>query len=219
MIELWYTTFDVEALPPEVFAAQLARLPGEWQRKVLSRQRPASRQGTLFGALLLQHVLYHQPGTYTLNQVQHTPTNRPYLPGAALDFNLSHSGSYAVCALSPTGRVGIDLEYRTRRNLAALRAHFRPEEWATLATADPLGRFYQLWTQKEAVAKADGRGLDIALRDICIQQQQAELAGTRWQLQEIPLAADYILHLASNTPMAVSAPREVRLTPQPPQNA
>ena len=73
MIELWYTTFGAAALPADVLAAHLAQLPPAWQRKVLGRSRPASRQATLFGALLLQHALRQQPEAYALEQLkQHT---------------------------------------------------------------------------------------------------------------------------------------------------
>ncbi len=215
MIELWYTTFGAAALPAEVLAAHLAQLPPAWQRKVLGRSRPASRQATLFGALLLQHALRQQPEAYALEQVGHTATNRPYLPGAALDFNVSHSGGYAVCALSHRYRVGIDIEHRTRTSIAAFRPHFGAAEWALMHADDPLRQFYRLWTQKEAVAKADGRGLDIALRDIRIHEHRATLAGTHWHVQEIPLAAAYTLHLASNQRGPVGPPRRVSFEEAP----
>ena len=210
MIELWYTAF-AETLAPEVFGTHLAGLPPAWQRKVLGRRRAASQVSTLFGALLLQHVLEQQAAGYGLAQVRHTADNRPHLPGQALDFNISHAGRYAVCALSPAGRVGVDLEHRTRADLAPFAPHFAPAEWAALQAApDPQRAFCRLWTQKEAVAKADGRGLNIPLRDIRIGPGQAQVAATRWHLQEVGVAAPYSLHVASSLPLAVGALRRVR---------
>lgn len=210
MTELWYTTFAPE-LPPAAFAALVARLPPAWQHKVWSRQRPASRYGTLFGSLLLQRVLHRQPQPYSLAQVQHTPDNRPYLAGAPFDFNISHSGTYVACALSFAGRVGLDLEHRTRTNIAAFEPHFEVAEWASVQAApDPARQFYRLWTQKEAVAKADGRGLNIPLSAICLSPGQAVLEGTRWYLQEVTLAGAYSVHVASDHAQPVAAPRRVR---------
>ena len=210
MIELWYTAFP-EALAPKVLSAHLARLPPAWQRKVLGRRRAAGQAGTLFGALLLQHVLEQQPAGCGLTQVRHTADNRPYLPGQALDFNISHSGRYAVCALSPAGRVGVDLEHRTRADLAPFAPHFAPVEWAALQAApDPQQAFCRLWTQKEAVAKADGRGLNIPLRDICIGPGHARVADARWHLHEVRVAAPYSLHVASSRLLPVAPLRRVR---------
>jgi 4'-phosphopantetheinyl transferase len=213
MIELWYTAFGATTLPPAVLAAHVARLPPAWQRRVLACRRPARQQATLFGALLLQHVLRCRAHPYALEHVLRTPDNRPYLAGAALDFNVSHSGRYAVCVLSTTCRVGVDIEERTRTRIAGFQPHFQPAEWAALHTADPQEQFYRLWTQKEAVAKADGRGLNIPLRDIRIRHQRANLAGTCWHVREIRLteadAAAYTLHIAASQPEPIAAPRQV----------
>ncbi|MGY3091493.1 4'-phosphopantetheinyl transferase [Hymenobacter sp. UYAg731] len=210
MIELWYTAFPA-ALAPEVLSAHLTRLPPAWQRKVLGRRRAAGQAGTLFGALLLQHVLEQQPAGYGLAQVRHTADNRPYLPGQSLDFNISHAGRYAVCALSPAGRVGVDLDHRTRADLAPFAPHFAPAEWAALQAApDPQRAFCRLWTQKEAVAKADGRGLNIPLRDIRIGPDHAQVAAARWHLQEVRVGAPYCLHVASSLPLPVAPLRRVR---------
>ncbi|GGF03883.1 4'-phosphopantetheinyl transferase family protein [Hymenobacter cavernae] len=211
MIELWYTTFGTAALPPAVLAAYLGLLPPAWQQRVLACRRPARQQAALFGALLLQHALRSQERSYSLDSVRRTPDNRPYLAGAELDFNVAHSGAYVVCALSTTCRVGVDIEQHTRTNIAGFRPHFRPAEWNALSTTDLPDAFYRLWTQKEAVAKADGRGLNIPLRDIRIRQQRAELAGQCWHLQEIclPDAAAYTLHVAANYPLSVGPPRRV----------
>jgi 4'-phosphopantetheinyl transferase len=209
MIELWYTAF-AETLAPKVLSAHLSQLPPDWQRKVLGRRRAASQAGTLFGALLLQHVLGQQPAGYGLAQVRQTADNRPYLPGQALDFNISHSGRYAVCALSAASRVGVDLEHRTRADLAPFAPHFAPAEWAALQAApDPQRAFCRLWTQKEAVAKADGRGLNIPLRDICIGPGHAQVAEARWHLQEVSVTAPYSLQVASSLPLPVWPLRRV----------
>ncbi|MBT9393138.1 4'-phosphopantetheinyl transferase superfamily protein [Hymenobacter sp. NST-14] len=213
MIELWYTPFGLAALPPMVLAGYLARLPPAWQQRVLACRRPARQQATLFGALLLQHALSAQAEPQLLEHVQRTPDNRPYLPGSEIDFNLAHSGGYVACALSTTCRVGLDMEYRAPKSIRAFRPHFRSAEWAAIMAprTDTLQQFYNLWTQKEAVAKADGRGLNIPLREIQIQHRQALLAGTHWHVREVwlPEAAAYTLHVASSQPEALTPLRQV----------
>lgn len=83
---------------------------------------------------------------------------------AGLDFSVSHSGGWAMIALSSVGPVGVDIEqHHARRDLAALaRRFFHPEESAYVEAGDSaarLQRFYAIWTAKEAIAKATGEGL------------------------------------------------------------
>jgi len=86
---------------------------------------------------------------------------------APLDFNVSHSGAYALIALSATRRVGIDIE--TRREQfdwrAVAKSVFAPREIAYLESL-PHGlrgdAFYDAWTAKEALVKALGTGISLA---------------------------------------------------------
>ena len=81
----------------------------------------------------------------------------PLLPG----FSISHSGDWLWLALGEPS-LGLDVEqHRPRRNLDKLMAHvLSPLELAWVSSQrDVLGAFYRLWTLREAVLKASGRGL------------------------------------------------------------
>jgi 4'-phosphopantetheinyl transferase len=88
--------------------------------------------------------------------------------GRELQFNVSHSGALALYAFAWQEPVGVDLEEirpMADRDLIAAR-FFRPAEACLLRRLGPedhLQTFYQLWTQKEAVIKANGGDLDDAL--------------------------------------------------------
>jgi len=109
-------------------------------------------------------------------------------PGAAT--SLSHAAGHAALAIAPTGnRIGVDLEaVRPRDVLRLARFAFAPGEAAQLeaiGTGEALGRFYLLWTLKEACAKALGLPLLAALRECSFigehQRWQASLpGGGRW---------------------------------------
>lgn len=80
-----------------------------------------------------------------------------------LNFNVSHSGSHGLIALSVSGRLGVDIEERIpRRYLNELiQAVMGPEEQTELAAlrgTAKLRLFYRLWTLKEALIKALGTG-------------------------------------------------------------
>jgi len=99
-----------------------------------------------------------------------SPTGRPSLVGqhaGRLDFNLSHSGTHALVALSTTARIGVDIEvHRPIPDLLRIaRAHFHPREIAALEEAGPdrEAAFFAAWTAKEAFVKAIGVGLSMPL--------------------------------------------------------
>lgn len=89
-----------------------------------------------------------------------TPNGKPGLAG--IEFNLSHSGAWAVLAVA-TRPVGIDIETRLVRDPLALAERFcTPHETATLRalpTSDHPAAFRRIWTAREAAVKALGRSL------------------------------------------------------------
>jgi 4'-phosphopantetheinyl transferase len=106
---------------------------------------------------------------------RHGPTGKPYLADVEpeLFFNLSHSNGMALLALSVTCEVGVDVErYRTFRNeLGLARRYFLPQEAAGLEALPPESRqraFFRVWTAKEAILKACGRGLANYLESILL---------------------------------------------------
>jgi len=104
--------------------------------------------------------------------------------GEVLEFNWSHSGDYALVALSRHGAVGVDIE-RLGTNLRALeiaRRFFDAGEADTLAALDPGTRdeaFIGLWCAKEAVLKAVGEGLSFGLARLAF----AHVAEADWELR------------------------------------
>ena len=85
---------------------------------------------------------------------------------APISFNVSHSGKHGLIALAPEGRIGVDVEERvTRHDLdGEIRRVFAPVERAELASASgdrKVHLFFNLWTMKEALLKALGRGLSL----------------------------------------------------------
>lgn len=91
---------------------------------------------------------------------------KPYLVDAPreLDFNVSHSGEWLVCAVTAGIPVGVDVEEAvpTRDVMTLARRFFREEEVAALAergAAEQCERFYDLWTLKESAVKARGEQL------------------------------------------------------------
>lgn len=135
---------------------------------------------------------------------------------------LSHSGGQAALLQTPV-RAGVDLEvHRTREYLSLARSTFDVEEIRLLESLGEAARvraFYALWTMKEALAKALGLELLVALN-----RCRFTLLGERWLLHT-PTAARCVLRVFEPRPgmslaaawIDVETAPELRTMSWPPQ--
>lgn len=85
-----------------------------------------------------------------------------------LEFNVSHSGNYALIGISLNKTVGVDIEHiKTDFNVLDIaKTYFYGNEYRELNRL-PKSKihegFFSLWTKKEAIIKYDGKGLGIPL--------------------------------------------------------
>ena len=94
-------------------------------------------------------------------------------------FNLSHTRGLVVLAVCREAEIGVDVE-SIDRSLDPLRLaarHFSPSEREALAAtpdAQRHERFFELWTLKEAYAKALGQGLNLDLQSFSVELGAAQ---------------------------------------------
>lgn len=131
-------------------------------------------------------------------------------------FNVSHSGDYALVALSETAEIGIDIEQiradcpvdDLARRYYSAREH---QLLRKLSAPQRLRDFYRLWTAKEAILKCVGLGLSVppALVEVCLsddaepkvhsfhaEQKSLQLISVR----ELALAEGYAASIAAESP-------------------
>ncbi|OOG48744.1 4'-phosphopantetheinyl transferase superfamily protein [Rhodanobacter sp. C01] len=126
-----------------------------------------------------------------------------------LGFNWSHSGDHALIAIGRNLVPGVDLEHiRPRpRALEIAQRYFSADEAATLASLPAEDRsiaFLELWTAKEAVLKALGRGIAFGLHRLSIAGTGPHLCLRRlegediqaWQLHRLTVDATLLAALA-----------------------
>ncbi|BAP58038.1 4'-phosphopantetheinyl transferase [Thioploca ingrica] len=175
------------------------QLPMVLQQKMNRFRRWQDQQAFLFGKLLLQQALYFMgyPAD-SLYQLQYNEYNRPFLE-QPVDFNISHAGDYVICAITTRGRVGIDIELIKPINLEDFQHYLTPQEWqAIISSPVSYEVFYNYWTIKESVIKADGRGLSIPLRDIHFEAGMVRLDKHNWFIHPITVDPRYPCHCATN---------------------
>lgn len=124
---------------------------------------------------------------------------------SALSFNWSHSGDQAVFAVGTGAQPGIDIErLRPRpRALEIAQRYFDETESRALERVADEARaaaFLELWTAKEAVLKALGRGLAFGLHRLRIAMHSDRLHlrwlddddAQAWQLHRLMLDAAHL---------------------------
>jgi 4'-phosphopantetheinyl transferase len=202
MIEIFYTHFR-SRLPDERWKGYICIMPGFIRERINRYKRWQDRQRGLLGKLLLLEGLKgygYRPDC--LSHLLPDENGKPFLDDR-INFNISHSDEYIVCTLSDEGKVGIDIERIKEIDLSDFRNHLTYKEREVIAQSqDPYGDFYRIWTIKESVLKAAGRGLSASLLDVDIEGTRAVLDGRIWFLNEIRINPGYTCHVASEFPSA-----------------
>ena len=137
-----------------------AAVPAAWLQRMPNYRRWQDVQMGLAGKLLLRSGLDQLGVDEQLHdRMEWSDSGRPSLPIAG-DFNLTHSDGLVACAFSTGGPIGLDVEPIARFPVDDLDQVLTDGERGELkSTADPATEWCRIWTFKEAVIKADGRGV------------------------------------------------------------
>ena len=155
MPQLYLLSADEARALPMAFCER--RFPARVRRA--EKMPPDTAAHCLAAGALIAGVLHLHEDALRAGQY-----GKPCAPGVF--FSLSHSGGYALLAAAESD-VGADLErVRPAPERVAARV-FTPDEQRWLAgSTDYDTRFFTLWTLKEALLKACGRGLTLPLQSL-----------------------------------------------------
>lgn len=141
--------------------------------------------------------------------------------GPAPDFSLSHADGLVVLAIGELDGVGVDIENRARINQIAPSASkfLAPDEQSALLGHNGLGArptFIEIWTLKEAYAKALGLGLSLPFETFAFEltapgrislRDAANPDCSAWRFWQFDLGQDFVGALALK---GGAAPTEVQ---------
>ncbi len=128
------------------------------------------------------------------------------------NFNISHSGELALCALGNWHRVGIDVErFKPIQRLDSMMERcLSTRERADVQAANrPIEAFLRYWTYKEAYLKAIGVGLSQSMKTVEVAMNPPRLVcvpnecSEGWTLHTIAVPEGYAgaLVVAGNAPV------------------
>jgi 4'-phosphopantetheinyl transferase len=130
---------------------------------------------------------------------------KPCLVDGTIEFNLSHSGDWALLAVARDRAVGVDIErIKPMAELEKLTARFlmaaEHERIVSLPEADRLLAFFRTWTCKEAYLKATGEGLgQLKSLEVAAQPEVPVqlLSPPGWNLLELVPEVGYVGAIAA----------------------
>ncbi|MBV9576787.1 MAG: 4'-phosphopantetheinyl transferase superfamily protein [Gammaproteobacteria bacterium] len=173
----------------ELARAQRFRFPKHKQRFIAAR------------ATLRRILSYYLNETPAHFRFAYTDYDKPYLckPENTLQFNLSHSESLAAYAITHDHAIGIDIEkMQTTYHAGIAQRYFSQTENSALSLLSPAEKaacFYRLWSRKEALIKAAGKGLAIPIASFTVSTKDIvetiHLEGQTWSLFPLNLHDDY----------------------------
>lgn len=178
------------------------------------RRRAALRQ-------ILGHCLGQPPQSL---RFAYGPQGKPRLEGSEVSFSLAQRGDVVLLALGQGAALGVDLEQALPRAdaLAIAESYFSAADAAALRAQPPAARlagFYRAWTRREAVVKADGRGVAMPLDSFDVlganpladsPWSQCSAGGAAWHWCDVPVGTGWHAALATSEARAV---RGWRLAP------
>ncbi len=161
-VAIWRIT--VSALISNLEELQSLLTSQETEKVMRYKHQPDRNQRIISKAVL--RVLLGRYTGINAKEIHFQPdkNKKPYIENTtsgSIHFNVSHSGNYVLIAIAATS-VGIDVEQLnasfTYQNVLSF-GFSKPEIDFVENSANPNQSFYQLWTRKECLLKATGKGL------------------------------------------------------------
>ncbi|MEU5889155.1 PfaD family polyunsaturated fatty acid/polyketide biosynthesis protein [Streptomyces sp. NPDC047461] len=152
---------------------RLRVLASQERRRAEGFLRSADRDEYIRAHWLLRHALSEgtsvPPEDWDFTRDRYDKPRIAERFGDRREFSLSHSAGVALVAISTGRPVGVDIERLADDDPPPLRSCLTPAERTTLSALPDRDRypaFVQLWTLKEALAKAMGIGLRLPFGDV-----------------------------------------------------
>ena len=212
-VDIWRIFFNASTLLNTSLQSDSVKLI-ESNLSVDERERaarfhfPADRDSFIIahGCLrdILSRYLNSQPSELTFSVNQY---GKPTLNNQKLEFNLSHSGDFALVAITLERKVGVDIErIRSDMELESIASRYFSQrevsELLALTYEQRVLGFFNCWTRKEAYIKAQGLGLSLPLEsfDVSLTPNEAAILratrtdskdAARWRLHSLEVGSGY----------------------------
>lgn len=145
--------------------------------KIKKLKFETDKKRTLAGELLARYAITLEKKIAKTKLIFDVHENgKPYCRSfPSVHFNISHSASWVVCAVSDRP-IGIDVEKMGVADMHIAQRFFAKCEYQYLQQqTNPVEGFYKLWTLKESYIKYTGQGLSIPLNSFEFELEDKEI--------------------------------------------
>ena len=155
----WYK-LNINDVSEKDYQIFLGLMTDEKREKVLKFKQITDRKLAVCGEILARTAISEITGKTKEELVfELKKSGKPFCKNAETEFSISHSGEFAVCAVSEKP-VGIDIQKITEYNeKTAERVCSEEELYAIRKSAQKSREFIKIWTKKEAVLKRDEKSI------------------------------------------------------------
>ncbi len=196
LINVKYTSIK-ESEHSHLLKEFLPKFSTQFQGKISAFRRWQDAQLSLLGRIMLVRGFEEMNEYFDEQRIKYTKYNKPYLENQRLKFNVSHSGDIVICAITHACEIGIDIENIHKVQIKNFKSQMTENEWTNICLSkNPETAFFCYWTQKEAVVKAHGMGLQVPLNSFEIVDDRTMIKGENFLVKEIKLTNAYKCHLA-----------------------
>jgi len=183
----------------------LALLSPDEQARAMRLVRPSTSQQFIIARSMLRQILsfyVNKPANEIMfSYNEHNKPGISYPLHTPVQFNLSHSDDRLLIAVTNDVAIGVDIEkIKNTYNPAVAARFFSPQEQEALASStEPTVLFYQIWSRKEALIKALGKGLFSPPANFSVpgEQQIITLENSDWSVLSLTIDQHYAAALAS----------------------
>ncbi len=162
----WYK-YNINDMTEECYGHYLGLMDPERRERVQKKARREDRVRSVAAELLVRRAVSEILGISEGEVGLYSDENgAPRIRQEGVFVSISHSGDYAVCAVSDRP-VGIDIEEIRPMCARVAIGTFSAGEMEYLSaeenelSGETLVRFYEIWTAKEAYAKMTGNGMSL----------------------------------------------------------
>lgn len=164
------------------------RLLSDYRRKkAVSKKRSRDRLQSIAASLLLSYAVNQYGLSERDMEYGEGGHGKPYFKNCPkIKFSLSHSGDFAVCAVSEN-ETGVDIEAEEGNAdiLKIAERYFTENEYARVKNrSDGKDEFFRLWTRKESILKAIGTGISAGLGSYEVLTDIAEFSLRKWYFSD-----------------------------------
>ena len=193
MYNIFY--YDINKMSDELYSCEMDNINLLRKKEILKKADINDRKRSLAGDILVKKYLSKMYGIPKEKiEIKKGKHGKPYVLNLPAHFNISHSGSYVVVAISDRP-IGIDIEIIKDFSAILAKKLFNEDELKYISGTETSRKkflmqksFYEIWTAKEAYLKYLGDGISGGVNSLSFKLEGSKLTPNK---KDISLVYDY----------------------------